>query len=181
MSNIKETFKSVIYSNILCTNNNCMKGCVKPKDVSQDCETSIFKENDGKCYTKCPYKCNSPLDKCVYDNCCEGCGKIKMEVPCIGFDRKPINIEDHIGYDGLYNKCSNKNENKNENNTLLNYTKNKKTIGNNDYCSIFSQNKKLKQIDEMMSDITNVYNKQLPCSLNITGTFTECGLTAYNT
>jgi hypothetical protein len=109
------------------------------------------------------------LDKCKYDDCCKGCGKIKIEVPCVGF-RKIKNYDTGIAEDQIYNDDP--------------------PSGNADECSAMNSNSKAKVLDENMNDLSNIYNKKtgyslrypgnMLCSANITNTFTECGLPAGN-
>ena len=161
--------RSPAYGIRLCQDNRCMPGCIKPRFLSNNCESSIYKNPDGKCYMKCPYECQSPLDKCEYNDCCRGCGKTKIEVPCLGF-RKIKNYDTGIAEDQIYNDDP--------------------PSGNADECSAMNSNSKAKVLDENMNDLSNIYNKKtgyslrypgnMLCSDNITNTFTECGLPAGN-
>ena len=36
----------------LCQDNRCMPGCIKPRFLSNNCESSIYKNPDGKCADK---------------------------------------------------------------------------------------------------------------------------------
>ncbi len=168
--NVKEGMeRSPAYGIRLCDDDRCMPGCIKPRVLSNNCESSIYKNPDGKCYMKCAYECPSRLDKCKYDDCCKGCGKIKIEVPCVGF-RKIKNYDTGIAEDQIYNDDP--------------------PSGNADECSAMNSNSKAKVLDENMNDLSNIYNKKtgyslrypgnMLCSANITNTFTECGLPAGN-
>lgn len=69
----------------LCKSNNgeCLDGCVKPTQISGNCNTTIFKdEKTGLCYRKCPYFCPDPLKECKWDKCCANCGTENIRVDC---------------------------------------------------------------------------------------------------
>jgi hypothetical protein len=161
----------------LCQDNRCMPGCIKPRFLSNNCESSIYKNPDGKCYMKCPYECQSPLDKCKYDDCCKGCGKTKVEVPCIGF-RKMQNLNPGLAQD------------QNDTMDMPDIVYNDTPIGNADDSTAMNSNIKAKVLDENMNDLSKIYNEKtgynlrypgnMLCSANITNTFTECGLPAAN-
>ena len=176
---VKENMeRSPAYGVKLCLDNRCMPGCVKPRFLSNNCDSSIYKNPNGKCYMKCAYECQSPLDECQYDDCCIGCGKVKVEVPCIGFRNK----EDLIP--GL---------NINSDNIKINTTEivyDNLPTGNIDKSTVKNSMIKSKTLDIMMNDLNRIYatndgyKLRLPgnmlCSANITNTFTECGIPAAN-
>jgi hypothetical protein len=175
-----EKLNARAYGNKLCKENRCMDGCIKPRFLSNNCESSIHKSPDGKCYMLCPYECQSPLDKCVYNDCCRGCGKTKIEVPCIGF-RKTQNLDPGLAQD--------------QNNTIdltakRYYNDNDEPVGKAASSSAVSSNSKAKTLDDAMNDVNNIYDVadaykircpgNILCSANITNTFTECGIPAAN-
>lgn len=59
----------------------CPKGCNRPTQITGNC-SQIYKEDDGRCYKLCPFECTDPMSECGYDECCEGCGKVKIYVDC---------------------------------------------------------------------------------------------------
>lgn len=59
----------------------CPKGCNRPTRITGNC-SQIYKEDDGRCYKLCPYECTDPMSECGYNECCEGCGKVKIYVDC---------------------------------------------------------------------------------------------------
>lgn len=69
----------------LCDSNNgeCLDGCVKPTQISGNCDSTIFKDDaTGLCYRKCPYLCLDPLKACKWDKCCANCGTENIRVDC---------------------------------------------------------------------------------------------------
>lgn len=175
---IKEGFNnSAIYSKVY-DNTTCANGCTKPTEITDDCEMSIFKNNDGSCYKRCNYVSSSALEnKCKYKGCCEGCGKVNFSVPCIGFDAEKDK--------SLISLSSSSNKNNTTNAKLLHPS------AKDDECSVFNQNKKNRLLtDENMNDLSLIYDtnhsyklkyvNEYPCTPNITGTFTECGIPAIN-
>ena len=175
---MKEGFNnSAIYSKVY-DNTTCANGCTKPTEITDDCEMSIFKNNDGSCYKRCNYTCSSALEnKCKYRGYCEGCGKVNFPVPCIGFDRQQD--KSLISLSSSHNKTT-------MNNAKLSYPS-----ANDDECSVFNQTKKNRLLtDENMNDLSLIYDtnhsyklkyvNEYPCTPNITGTFTECGVPAIN-
>ena len=57
---------SAIYSKV-CDNTTCANSCTKPTEIADNCEMSIFKNNDGSCYKRCNYTFSSALEnKCKY-------------------------------------------------------------------------------------------------------------------
>ena len=197
--NIKEGMeRSPAYGVRLCQDNRCMPGCIKPRFLSNNCESSIYKNPDGKCFMKCPYECQSPLDKCEYNDCCRGCGKTKIEVPCVGF-RTNIDFSPGINIDRttnlidtpeiVYNNDDDdgdddKNDKNDKNNDNNSPTQNVDKVISNNYGN------NAKKLHLMMNDLNNIYDmndeykmrnpKNMKCSVNITNTFTECGLPAAN-
>lgn len=68
-----------------CKSNNgeCLDGCVKPTEITGNCNTTIFKDEEtGQCYRQCPYTCLDPLKDCKYDKCCANCGTENIKVDC---------------------------------------------------------------------------------------------------
>lgn len=63
------------------TGTPCPKGCNPPTKISENC-SEIYKEDTGRCYKLCPYECTDPLSDCVTNECCDGCGKLKIYVDC---------------------------------------------------------------------------------------------------
>lgn len=174
-----EKLNSRAYGNKLCKENRCMDGCIKPRFLSNNCESSIYKSPEGKCYMMCPYECQSPLDKCVYNDCCRGCGKTKIEVPCVGF-RKTQNLDPGIAQD--------------QNNSMRMpekiYYDDDEPVGKAASSTAMNSNIKAKAIEDAMNDVNNIYDVEngykirypgnIMCSANITNTFTECGIPAAN-
>lgn len=60
---------------------SCPKGCNRPTRITGNC-SQIYKEDDGRCYKLCPFECTDPMSDCGYNECCEGCGKVKIYVDC---------------------------------------------------------------------------------------------------
>ena len=162
----------------LCSDNRCMKGCIKPRFLSNNCESSIYKGPDGKCFMKCAYECQSPLDKCIYNDCCKGCGKTKVEVPCIGF-RKTQNYNPGIAQD--------QNDTMDMSEIVYNDLI---PVGKADGSTTMNSSIKARALDDAMNDLNKIYDERdgyklkypgnMICSANITNTFTECGLPAAN-
>lgn len=68
-----------------CESNDgeCLDGCVKPTQISGNCDTTIFKDDEtGLCYRKCPYFCPDPLKDCKWNKCCANCGTENIRVDC---------------------------------------------------------------------------------------------------
>lgn len=177
-NNIKEGMeKSPAIGVKLCNDNRCMPGCIKPRFLSNNCESSIYKDKDGKCFMKCSYECQSPLDKCMYNDCCNGCGKTKVEVPCIGF-RKTQNYNPGIAQD------------QNDTMDMTEIVYNDAPVGKADGSTTMNSSIKAKALDEMMNNVNDIYDVKkgyklrypgnMLCSVNITNTFTECGIPPYN-
>jgi hypothetical protein len=173
---MKEGFNSsAIYSKV-CDNTTCANGCTKPTEITDNCEMSTFKNNDGSCYKRCNYTCSSALEKkCKYRGCCEGCGKVNFPVHCIGFDKQQDKSLMYLS----------------NNKTSMNNAKLSHPSANDDECSVFNQSKKNRLLtDENMNDLSLIYDtnhsyklkyvNEYPCTPNITGTFTECGVPAIN-
>lgn len=71
------------FTDIKCVEGEpCPKGCNYPTKILSNCETKIYKEDNGKCYKLCPYECTDPTAECAYNECCENCGKVKVYVNC---------------------------------------------------------------------------------------------------
>lgn len=70
------------YSSMCPDGEPCPSGCNKPTTVSGNCNSKIYKDDDGKCYKLCSYDCTDPLAECAYNECCENCGKVKVYVDC---------------------------------------------------------------------------------------------------
>lgn len=142
---------------LLCSDNSCGMGCKKTDKINDKCPSTIYKDVDGKCHRKCPYLCsNKTKSGCKYNECCLGCGYTKFYVPCELSDdpnKEPSPRED-------------KNTNSNSNSSS-----------------------KSKNLNDNMTDVDHKdidfkgwspFVKKWPCSLNVTGTFTECGPPGYN-
>jgi hypothetical protein len=137
------------HKQVLCDSNKCEEGCVKPTKITEKCPNVLYKQ-DGKCVRKCPYDCYNPLDKCKLDACCSACGFVDIEVPCVEDEGLPTSPPTES------NSLSTATNNSIKSNTLDN--------------NMTDVNK----IDNFL-DNWSPYISKWPCSMNITGTFTECG------
>jgi hypothetical protein len=142
---IKEGF--VHHKQVVCENDKCDETCKQPKQITNKCPNVLYKK-DGKCFRKCPYECNNPLDKCKLDVCCTSCGFVDIEVSC-------VEDENSIPSDS------------NSKSSVTNNSIKSKTLDNNMV--------EVDKIDDDYLDNWSPYVSKWPCSYNITGTFTECG------
>jgi hypothetical protein len=161
----------------LCKDNSCGMGCERPTGINDNCPTTIYKDIDGKCHRKCPYVCSDKDKKksvCKYDECCVGCGYTKIPVHCeLGTgDISVESVADNDDDDDAGEKNINEEPSPN---------KDKTTAKNN--------NSKSKNLNGNMTDVEDQdldfkdwspYVNKWHCSMNVTGTFTECGPLGYN-
>lgn len=154
--NIRENFTN---KTTVCNENSCGMGCKMPDMINDDCPLTVYKDSDGKCHRKCPYQCNDTSEAgCRYNQCCFGCGYKKFEVPCDLAIDEYENTSDEPSPDedkNTTNNSSNKSKNLNDNMTDVNH----KDIDFNGWSPFVTK---------------------WPCSMNVTGTFTECGPPGYN-
>lgn len=155
---VKENFKN---KSVLCNDDSCGMGCEKPNKINDSCPSTIYKDVDGKCHRKCPYICsNKSKSGCKYNQCCIGCGYTKFNVPC------------ELADDNADNDDPNKEPSPNKDkNTTSNSTSKSKNLDNN-MTDIDHQDMNFKGWSPFVT--------KWPCSLNVTGTFTECGPPGYN-
>jgi hypothetical protein len=158
----------------LCNDNSCGLGCKKPTDIDNTCPKTIYKDVDGNCHRKCPYVCSNKNENgCKYDECCTGCGYTKIQVPC-DLAKK------------MYDDDSNDDDDDDDDKSDYNEDE---PSPNKDKNTNMKSNSKSNNLDNNMTDANKLddfykgwspFVKKWPCSMNVTGTFTECGPYAYN-
>lgn len=156
--NIREKFTN---KTKMCNDNSCGMGCKVPNEINDDCPLTVYKGADGKCHRKCPYKCKDVSKSgCRYNQCCFGCGYKKFSVPC----DFAIDEYDDDDSDEEPAPDGDKNTTNNSNNKSKNLSNNMTNVDHKD----------------MNFKGWSPFVTKWPCSLNVTGTFTECGPPGYN-
>jgi len=169
--NIREKFTNNIK---LCKDNSCGMGCEKPTGINDSCPPTIYKDVDGNCHRKCPYICSNKNNSvCKYDECCVSCGYTKIPVPC--------ELEENSEYSTDEDMNDDEHEKNTDEKMSPSPNKDKTTTKNN--------NSKSKNLNDNMTNVEHrdldfkgwsPYVTKWPCSMNVTGTFTECGPLGYN-
>lgn len=153
---------SSITTQLLCKNNKCMDGCKKPTKITDQCDISIYRDIENKCYRLCPYICENISSPCISNDCCSGCEKQKIEVPCDNLLSNGADVG--ISSDGTFAPVF--------------------ATGYADIQHDPRATQRAINTYNMINDVSNVYNKysgdilnvnEYECRPNITGTFTECG------
>ena len=155
ISTLRENFTNKIK---ICNDNSCGIGCKKPLKIDDSCPLTVYKDSEGKCHRKCPYKCaDKSKSGCRHNQCCFGCGYKKFEVPC------DLAIDEYDS-DEEPSPDEGKNTTTNSNNKSKNLKNNMTDINHKD----------------INFKGWSPFVTKWPCSLNVTGTFTECGPPGYN-